>query len=169
MKIADRGGRLTITDFNEIEAYKIARKIERDGVNFYRKFSESVKDASTKETLEFLIKEEDRHIRTFEALLFGLIDTREDTTEEEDLLEGIDYGIFRPYNDSKELESLLSEPSRAIKLAVILEGRSIDFYESCKQAVSSPQTKKEIAKIIEEEKRHKRLFEEILSKVKDNG
>ncbi len=35
MKIEEREGKLVIVDFNELEAYKVASKIEKDGIRFY--------------------------------------------------------------------------------------------------------------------------------------
>lgn len=36
MKVEEKNNKLVITDFNEIDAYKIAYKVEKDGLDFYK-------------------------------------------------------------------------------------------------------------------------------------
>ena len=75
----------------------------------------------------------------------------------------MDYGIFEPYQSIRDLGDKLDEVKKALKLGVIVEEKSIKFYQACRDNVSSPETKKELQGIIEEEERHKALFEEMLS------
>lgn len=160
MKIEEKNGRLTITDFNELEAYKIACKIENDGISFYGKLREGIKDPRASELIDFLIGEERKHLKLFSEWLEGL--DIEDGFEGDDLLRYIDYGIFAPYKEIKDLKDIIVEPARAIRLGISIEGKSIEFYESIKDKVSGDSTKFGLQRIIEEEKGHKRLLEELL-------
>lgn len=147
MRIEEKEGNLVITDFNELEAYKIACKIEADGIDFYK----------SKEVFNFLLAEEQKHLKLFNELLFKLKEGREDSFEGDDLLSTIDYGIFMPVKK-------INSPREALQLGIIIEDRSIKFYEFCKDRVSSNTAKKEISNIISEEHKHKELLEEMLKK-----
>lgn len=151
MRIEEKEGNLVITDFNEIEAYKIACKIEADGISFYKKFLSEFSE------VDFLLKEEQKHLKLFNELLFNLKEKKEDSFEGDDFLSTIDYGIFMPVKK-------INSPREALQLGIIIEDRSIKFYEFCKDKVSSNTAKKEISNIISEEHKHKELLEEMLKK-----
>ena len=163
MRIEEKDGELVITDFNEVEAYKIACKIEKDGIEFYAKISGRVKDDKIKRTLSFLLNEEKKHLKFFEGQFFKVREREGDSSEEDDLLSSIDYGIFQPYQGVNGLEDVLKNPPRALRLGLILEDKSIKFYEHCRDSVSKEETKQEIAKILEEEQSHKQMLEDIVN------
>ena len=48
MRIEEREGEIVISSFNELEAYKIATKIEKDGIDFYAKLINSAKNETVK-------------------------------------------------------------------------------------------------------------------------
>ena len=62
MKIDYSKGRIEITDFNSLEAYKIARKMERDGIEFYKRLQSQSLSPQVNEALGFLLQEEKRHM-----------------------------------------------------------------------------------------------------------
>jgi rubrerythrin len=163
MRIEEKQGKLVVTDFNEFEAYRIASKIERDGIEFYEKLSNNAGQKELKNALRFLLQEEKKHLKFFEGCLSLLREEKEDISEDEDLLSSMDYGIFKPYQSITELENILKDSRKAIRLGLVIEDRSIEFYKNCEGKISTPVTKKEISRIIEEEKRHKELLENILT------
>lgn len=162
MKIEEKNGQLVIVDFNELEAYKIACKIEEDGLHFYKKLMEKISGDAPKSALAFLIKEEEEHLKFFEESLFKLEEKEEDSFEGDDLLSTMDYGVFRPYEDSQELEKILSDMNRTLHLGIVIEDKSIKFYEFCKRKVKDKKVKAEISKIIKEERKHKQHLEDML-------
>jgi rubrerythrin len=166
MRIEEKAGELVITDFDEIETYKIACRIETDGIHFYKRLLDNTKDEKAKTALAMLLTEEEEHLRSFESLLLEARERQEDKSEEEDLLEGIDYGIFQPYESMDQLSKVLDTPSKVLKLGVIVEDKGIKFYETCKEHVINEETKKALSKIIDEEYKHKKLFEDMLSKIR---
>ena len=93
MKVKDTGEGIQIYDFNPVEALKIARKLEREGIKFYGKLLEKTDDPKVKEALTFLKGEEEEHLRIFEKLL-----EREDAEavddDGDDLFESVDDGVF---------------------------------------------------------------------------
>jgi rubrerythrin len=163
MKIEEQQGKLIVVDFNELDSYKIACKIEKDGVWFYNKIMGVVDQPESKEVLGFLIQEEKKHLAFFEECLSHVRQMREDHFEEDDLLSTINFGIFEPYQSIDELENILSDVQKALKLGIIVEEKSIKFYEACRMHVSSKEAKQKIGDIIEEETKHKALLESISS------
>ncbi len=161
MKIEEKGAELVITDFDELEAYKIARKIEKDGREFYEKLYESVSEPKVKETLGFLKREEGKHLAFFEEKLDQMREKKEDYFEEDDILDSMEFGIYKPYQqDLEKLEDILNNVKRALKLGIKIEERSINFYKACKEKVASLEAKDQLQLIIEEETKHKARIEE---------
>lgn len=164
MKIEEKEGELLITDFNQLEAYKIACKIEKDGIEFYEGILNKEKNDNIKKELSFLIKEEKEHLKFFEGCRFEAGQDIKDGFEEDDVLNYMDYGIFEPYRHIAGLADKIDDEKKALRLGVAIEEKSIKFYKACRAEVSSLQTKRELSNIIEEEKRHKMRFEDMLSR-----
>lgn len=162
MRVEEKQEKLVIIDFNELEAYRIAVKIEEDGIRFYEKLAEKSISKKAKEVLDFLLNEERKHVKFFEGRIATLRQTREDSFEEDNLLKGIDYGVFSPYKDISELEKRIDVARKALKLGLIIEDNSIKFYSACSEKVKNSQAKNEIANIIEEEKKHKILIQDLM-------
>lgn len=159
MKIREKEDELVIVDFDEFEAYRVACKIEEDGLRFYEKLASKIKNSGVVQALEFLIGEERKHLRLFEDSLSRLRDDKEDTAEDNDLLASMDFGIFQPYQSIAELENIMEDTSRALRLGIAIEDKSIKFYQACRQGVSTDDAKAELELIIGEEKKHKGLLE----------
>ncbi|MCF7874304.1 MAG: ferritin family protein [Candidatus Omnitrophica bacterium] len=163
MKIESSGDKFVITDFNDIEAYKLACKIEKDGIYFYKKLKENSDDKGIKEMFDFLIAEENKHLKFFEDCLYELRESEEDRDEDNDLLEGFNYGIFDFAKDIKELEKIVNTPKKALKLGELAEQRSIKFYRACQDQVSGRRVKDELENIIGEEIKHQNHFRKALT------
>ncbi len=163
MRIEEKDGSLVIVDFDELEAYKIARAIESEGARFYSALASKADDAAVRKALELLAFQEKDHLDFFDGELRRLRERREDAFEEDDLLAVIDYGIFQPYRSMADLAEALDNPRNALRLGLIVEEKSIQFYEACRPRVSSPETREEIDRIIGEERSHKRTIEDLLA------
>ena len=163
MKIEAKGDKLVVVDFDEFDALRIACKIEKDGMEFYGQLASSVEKRDVKATLAFLLGEEKKHLTFFEESLQRLRDKKEDKGEEDDLLTAMDYGMFSSYPNASELENILNDMQKAMRLGIAIENKSIQFYEACRDKVSDSVTKEEIAHIIAEERKHKALFEKLLA------
>ncbi|MCX6357736.1 MAG: ferritin family protein [Candidatus Aureabacteria bacterium] len=162
MRIEEKNGDLVIVDFDEVEACRIACRIERDGVRFYTRLANGQVSPAMREVLGELASQESEHLDYFGGRLAKLREGREDGFEEDDLLGSIDYGIFQPYQDMEELQGILKKPAQALRLGIIVEDKSIRFYESCAAQVVSPGTRDELRRIAGEERRHKQLLEGLL-------
>jgi len=163
MRIEEKEGRLVIVDFNELEAYKIADKIERDGIEFYTKLAQEADDEKLRSTLELMAGQERDHLKSFHERLEEIREERGDAFEEDDLLNYFDYGIFQPYRSMAELEKAIDSPRRALRLGIIVEDKSINFYSSCLGKIQSRNARKELSRILDEERRHKKTLEEMLA------
>ena len=164
MKIEEKDGKFIIADFNELDTYKIACKVEKDGLIFYKKLSQAIDDPQTKKLIEFLLEQENEHLKFFQGCLDEIRESKEDNFEEDDLLNSMDFGIFWPYQSIEDLERILKDVKKAIKLGMAIEDKSVKFYEVCKENVSSEDVKLELNNIIEEEKKHRELFRNLLNK-----
>ncbi len=163
MRIEEKNDVFVIVDFNELEAYRIACKIENDGLEFYKNLLQIVDEAATREALVLLIEEEKKHLSVFEKCLSGLRQKKEDTSEDNDLLSSLDYGIFSVFQGALGLKEAVKGKENALRLGIAIENNSIRFYAAIKDKVSSRETKDEISSIIKEELKHKQVLENALS------
>ncbi|MDD5069462.1 MAG: ferritin family protein [Candidatus Omnitrophica bacterium] len=157
MNIEIINSKFVITDFDEFEAYRIGSKIEEDGIYFYKNCLNRVTTAAAKEAIEFLIGEEKSHLKFFQDCLYELRQEKEDSSEENDLLTSLDYGIFNlafnPVKSSKKDQLL-----QTIAFAIEIEDRSIEFYQAVQASVKGPDVKVQLSRIVKEETRHKAIL-----------
>jgi rubrerythrin len=160
MKIVEKDGAFVIVDFDEAQAYTIACKVEKDGLAFYQRLYDAVKDKAAGEKLRFLMEEERKHLAFFEDNLARVSQDKENGFEEDGLVETMDFSVFQPYAGAlRETASAVGDARKALRLGTLIEDHSIRFYQACKEKVSSVAAQEAIAAIIEEEKKHKALLE----------
>lgn len=144
----DKSGRITIFDFSSVQAYKIAVRMEQDGVEFYRAFAKKIKDKDLRRDIDFVIKEEEAHLELFEGLLAKEKEISGDDFEEDDIVSSINSLVFQ---ESFQSGTPLYE-------AMNKEKRSIIFYTSCLARSKDPKVKKIFSSIIGEEQKHQEKF-----------
>lgn len=164
MKIQEKNGKLDVVDFNELDAYKIASKIEQDGIAFYKNLANGVKDDAAKKRLEFLLSEEKRHLSFFQDCLSKVEEKAEDGFEDDNLLSFMDYGIFQPYEHMSQMKDVIDDVDKALDIGIIVEDRTVKFYQACKDKLISQDAKQELENIINEEQKHKELLLSMLNK-----
>ena len=149
MKVKAAGEEIQIYDFNPVEALKIARKLEREGISFYGDLLKKAKDPQVKEALNYLRGQEEDHLKIFEKLL-----EREDPEavddDEDDVFDCVDDGVFLLPQE----KDLAADFDNALELGVTIEKRSLAFYLELVKHTESEDGKNTINKIIEEEKKH---------------
>lgn len=158
MRIEEKGGRLVVVDFDDVEACKIACRIERDGIAFYEGLAGRSAGSGARRALGELAREERDHLDFFRGELERLRAEKEDRFEEDDLMDSLDYGVFQPYRD---LAEALDSPAKALRLAQLVEERTVHFYEACRARVGSGAARRELGRIIEEERAHARRIGEM--------
>ncbi|MBN1522012.1 MAG: hypothetical protein JW928_05710 [Candidatus Aureabacteria bacterium] len=165
MKIEEKDGALVIVDFNDLEAYKIARKVEKDGIAFYNRLLDLALNEKTRDVLRILLEEEKKHLKFFEDMMFSIRE-EEWFEKEDDLLDDLNYGIFPDNMPELEVGQFLDRPEKAVGLGIVMEKRTIEFYQACQERVLNEKAKKEIEKIIEKESEHKNILQGILKDIK---
>ena len=166
MKVEEKAGKLVISDFDEFEAYRIASNIEEDGINFYKMIAERAINPEVRETLEFLLDEEEKHLEFFSDCLDAIRQEKEDVSKEDDSVTSIDFGIFQPYKRLEDMEKIITNIEKALSLGVVIENKSIEFYAACRLHITNEETKEKISNIIEEEMRHKDKFIQLMRQAK---
>ena len=122
MKIKNAGEEIQIYDFNAQEAFKIAHKLECEGISFYKKVLTMVKDPTVKEVLLYLLGEEEDHLQLFEKMIEREREDPDAFDESgEDILDIVDTGVFTFPKDEKIAEDL----DKAIQLGIHIEKRSL--------------------------------------------
>jgi len=149
MKIKDTGEGIQIYDFSAVETFKIARKLEKEGIRFYETLLEKTIDPTVKEVFRYLLGEEKDHLRLFEKLL-----EREDAEalddDGEDMLDSVKDGVFVFPQDG----NVPSDLDAALQLGIAIEKKSLAFYLEVVKYTESEEGKKTLKKIIEEERKH---------------
>ena len=149
MKVRSTDEGIQIYDFNAAEALKIARKLERDGINFYKEFVETVEDPKVKEVLLYLLDEEMEHLKLFEKML-ECEDPESLDDDGEGVLDVVDDGVFT----LPKSEASATDLDKAIQLGINIEKRSLAFYLEIAKHTRSEEGKNVLKIIIGEEKKH---------------
>jgi rubrerythrin len=157
MKIEYKGDEIIISEFKPLEAYKIARKLEAEGINFYKALIETIQDSAVKRSLELLLSEEKWHLETFEKKIGEISGPFEETA----VVDEIDTKVFSFPDKPLDLASVVKDRKRAFELGMLMEKRSISFFEACRDKTSDASTKKAFEEIIKEEERHLGLLKEM--------
>ena len=72
MEFVERDGKMVLMDFDPSEALMLAMYVEAEGARFYRELSRRTKQKHIVNELQFLLKEEESHSKTFKDLLVSM-------------------------------------------------------------------------------------------------
>ncbi len=164
MKIDYSQGKLKIIDFNSLEAYKVARKIEKDGIEFYAKLLKQNFDTETNQIMAFLLSEEKFHLKLFEDKLLAAKQNNEDGFEEDSVFDYAGTKIFYPFDAIVDLDKHLTDKEKAVRLGIKIENNSISFYNACLLSTKEAGTKKDLTWLVEEESKHLFKLQGLLNK-----
>lgn len=154
MKVDFSGDEIKIYDFDELEAYRVARKLERDGVYYYTRMKEEVLKPEIREVVEMLISDERRHLGLFEEKVEELCHEQDVVDEDETLADIVDSGVMDVLADSEQVGNILCNPQEALRLGISVEKRSIAFYGEILQATRDEAGRTAIEELIKEEEDH---------------
>lgn len=170
MKIEMGEENVIISDFSEVEALRIALKIEEDGIKFYSRAEKLSGQEEVKKIYNELRHEEEKHVQTFTRWLAKLIPPEEiDHGDEESFFEFLDTGVFSDWWNMEQKIAAIKDPLAAIRLGIKMEQDSIAFYQALLGKTENEAGKKELAQLIKEEERHLKLlnrYEKVLSQNK---
>lgn len=150
--------------FSDLEPYRIALKLEREGRQFFIDASKSTTSDLARKTFRFLAEEEGRHIRKIEEFKASL-----DKSQGGDLL---DVGESDADAKFEQFISLLEEVKdefrptesdvEAYRMALRFENGAEDFYQEMFDKADNPLVKKFYRWLIVEESMHSRVINSCL-------
>jgi len=159
MKILLDGDEIKLYDFNLLQAYKIAKHLEEQGIEFYAMMLDDVKDDGLKEGLQFLLSQEKEHLRLFDIRIEELSKTSEDGFEGDDIADYMDSNVFTLFADNEEIKNIVKGREKVIGFGKIIEKRSISFYEKCVENTNDQEVKSAFEGLVEIERQHLKKLE----------
>ncbi|MDR3567043.1 MAG: ferritin family protein [Syntrophobacteraceae bacterium] len=149
--------------FNSGEVFQTAIVIEKNGLSFYERASQAVKDPEIAELFASLAKDEVAHKKRFEALLSALPEELKRTTvadpdQEIDLyIRALaDQHIFGAGEKPIGAEAKLGTVEDVLKLAIQFEKDSVVFYLGMQEVTCEGKGKEAAELLVKEELRHVR-------------
>jgi rubrerythrin len=138
-----------------MELFDIAIKMETEGAAFYRDLAKKTNSNGFRSIFTMLAEDEDRHKATFEAMKAN---TTVPASTSDASVRATE--IFKQFSkdDFLQEEKQLSVYEEALEI----ELKSIEFYSEQHDLVSDVKQKRALAKIIEEERRHYDLIDDII-------
>ena len=158
MKIEYKGDEIIISEFKPLEAYKIARRLEAEGIEFYKVLLEAVQDTAVKRSIELLLSQEKWHLKTFEKK----IEEISGPFEENAVVDEIDTEVFSSPDKPLDVAAVIKDRKKAFELGILFEKRSIDFFKACLSKTAEASARKAFEDIIREEERHLGLLREMM-------
>lgn len=147
--------------FNAIEIFEMAERIERNGVQFYRKAAEGLSDQDLRQTLLDLADMEEEHEETFANMRKEIsykereLITFDPENEMTLYLQAIANGhVFDLTKDPSEQLTGKETVEDIVKLAIEAEKDSVVFYVGLKNFVPAKAGKDKVDEIIKEEMEH---------------
>lgn len=161
MKILLEGDEIKLYDFNLLQAYKIAKHLEEQGIEFYETMLHDVEDDGLKEGLQFLLSQEKEHLKLFDNKIAELSKSSEDGFEGDDIADYMDSNVFTLFAGNEEVKNIVKDRKKAIGFGKIIEKRSISFYEKCVENTNDQEVKSAFEGLVEIEKQHLKKLEEL--------
>lgn len=158
-----------ILGFNADEVFRIAIEIEKNGITFYGKAKEILKDEEVKGIFSQLEKEEEQHLGNLEKMRAGLpasakqrtvYDPSNDikrTSDEETDQYIQDVAHMNVFRNSQNVEKYVNEIKTvedALRLAIQFEKDSITFYLILRDLTEEDKGREFLDDILAEEKDH---------------
>lgn len=165
MKIEYKGDEIIISDFKPVEAYKIARRLEVEGIGFYNLFlaASAASSDDTRKAIESLLAEENNHLKLFNQKVEELAGP----FEEESAVDEVDTKVFGTYGEPADLISIVKDRRKAFQVGMLFEKRSINFFKICLEKTTDVSTKNAFENIIKEEEKHFQILKEMFKADKD--
>lgn len=138
-----------------MELFDIAIRMEMEGAAFYRDLARKTTSEGFRNIFTMLAEDEDRHKATFEAMKSNS-DVPASTSDASVRATQ----IFKQFSkeDFLQEEKQLSVYEEALEI----ELKSIEFYSEQHESIADVKQKRALAKIIEEERRHYDLIDDII-------
>lgn len=145
-----------------VDIYEFAMNMELDGKKYYEELMNSAKDNGLKRIFEMLAKDEEEHHR----IVTEMRDTDDSTSISSQTMRTAN-NVFSEmlYMDKKF--NLSASAVDAYKHALNIEEKSVKLYEEYYEKAENKWEKSIFKRLIEEEKKHRLIIENILSFVSE--
>ena len=140
-----------------MESLKFAIEMELDGEKFYLEQAEINKDNSLSPIFKLLAKEERKHA---ELIKSKMEDEDYELVEDESLKEY--KNVFEDIKNFHADEMIDATQTDAYRYALKKEKESIELYKGLKEEATDEKSKKLFAFLVDMEKNHYRIFEEMV-------
>ena len=154
--------------FSGSELINLAIGIERRGTAFYDIMARSTKNATARDTFQYLANMEREHIQIFQGMMSEADKYQAPDTYAEDyagyLQALIDSAVFTDELITSEMTTEVDNDTKALELGIGAEKDSILFYYEMKDIVPQ-RVLPTVNKIIAEEKSHLRQLSELKKKL----
>jgi rubrerythrin len=156
-----------------LDSLDTGREIEMEGIKFYNKATETVKDTKGKGTLKFLANEEKEHLRFINNLSRSFKE-KEGREKIDEIIKDHKNQMEKPkiFADKEEYEKKIeagNTEKEILKEAKEVEERSIKFYGGCHQKVNETIYKEVFEMLVEEENKHLEWIEMMQSYMDVHG
>lgn len=141
--------------------YEFAMNMELDGKKYYEELMNKAQDKGLKSIFQMLANDEEEHHR-----IINKMKEAKDTGNASDTLKNAN-NIFTEMLDSDKKFDLTASAIEAYNYALELEDKSIKLYEEHAAKVESLREKNIFKMLVEEEKKHKLIIENILNFVSE--
>lgn len=156
--------------FRVNEVLDMAVQIEHQGLAFYQACKKEGLGPEVEEVLDFLIKQEERHVRVFTQMKADHEDYRLPESYAGEMSSYLDSfvkeKVFQSPEKASEEAHQISGPLEAVDWGVSFERRSIEFYRGIKNIVRKGD-QETMDTIIAEEQNHIRRLSQLGAKITD--
>lgn len=157
MRVSGKGDNIILSDFDEVEALRLAMKLEEDGIKYYSELAAKSRDGGIKKVFSQFVKEESKHFDRFKGWLEGL-GVEADQGVEEGLFDFIDTGVFGDIWQTEEYLKRIKTDLDALSLGEWAELNSINFYKAMYDKTGNEAGKNILKDIIKQEQEHLKAF-----------
>ncbi len=143
--------------------WQLAKNMEQEGIEFYRKLSEDTAISELAGVFYFLMEQEKVHLSVFTDMERGMMMQSRDRHSAKDTAKQIFPKIAPAF---KDIENKLSAID-AYRKAEEVERKSVEYYTSLLPQAENEQQKKALEMIIEEERDHESIMQSIADFAED--
>ncbi len=152
MKFDLSGDEIKVYDFNALQAYKIGRHMEEEGIAFYKNLIKE--NDELKESFTDLLNEEKEHLNILQDKIDKITEEKEDGFEEESLEDFLNTNVFSHLKEIKTKKDIFKDRKKSIEFGITVENRSIRFYEAILKNTEDDSGKEVIKELIKQEQEH---------------
>ena len=139
-----------------MDIFEFAIQMERDGQEFYRRLASKTAHTGIQNILAMLADDELKHEKAIKK-----VQTAGSVMPETEVLDKAK-NVFRQMQDFGGNFDLSGDEEKLYRQAMELENKSIAFYRDKADQVSTPEQKTLFLKLVEEEKKHYFLLENLV-------